>query len=445
METHRRVKREAPAKVAGNEIVGVKKANFITLVDWPANQRAFSVLRSDKEENQVSKPANRVTRTRRSDANPVQALSFPVTYTDEQVNEHLKSYDMESYVVQRSDDSVIALRSDLQSIADDATAMTLTEDGVVAYVNRSEQQATPGKTQLAVVTIEFDEAKFTREDAEAWLRENSVDFAADAIDNSSGNIVLKRMDVAEGEEARTMELSDGVTAQIIRNDVMDIPDGYVAVISEAAYSGWGWGQLDFAARLSDVVVGQALREGLDVLYPLLRDTLFYSPLPVELRKELTQRALNQFGLYAAGLLDSLPRQLLISVSNTQRTDLAKEPEMSKTPAAPAAAETEVTHLTRDDVAAIVKETLKEVQRTDEPVKTEPAAAAAPATEPASVEAPLTRADLQELLAPLGERLKNLEGTAVVRSDKDDPVVEKEDESTKRSDLWAGTIQRHRVQ
>ena len=119
--------------------------------------------------------------------------------------------------------------------------------------------------------------------------------------------------------------------------------------------------------------------------------------------------------------------------------------MSKTPAAPAAAETEVTHLTRDDVAAIVKETLKEVQRTDEPVKTEPAAAAAPATEPASVEAPLTRADLQELLAPLGERLKNLEGTAVVRSDKDDPVVEKEDESTKRSDLWAGTIQRHRVQ
>lgn len=435
-----RVRRSGVAE--GMEVVGVSKARFLTLCKTPANQRSFSVLRSE-DDNVNTK--SRVSRTRRSDNTAVQQLLFPHGYTEETVAAALTQYGMDTYTVEAAEDGTFtARRSDLQSIAmEEVNQIKLTDDGVVAFVARAEgETATAGKTALAVSDLTFDDSRFTRSDVVSWLEKNEVDFTAEAIDNSSGKFVLQRMD-AGAEETRSLELEEGIVATIVRNDVMNIPDGFVAVINEAAYSGWGWGQLDFNARLSDVAVGEKMREGLYQLDDLLRDIIFYSPLPIEMRKELNTRALTQFGAYINNLLDQLPRQLLMSVSsNTQRNDKAKEPDMSKDPGTTETTkDTEVVSMTRGDLKQLIAEAVRDAAKPAEatteakPADTEPATSA------------LTRADLEavvkEQLAPLQETVAKLQGTTVVRSDEQTEEAEKpqpELTDAQRSDsLFKGVI------
>lgn len=461
--TTKRITRSA-ATIEGGIIEGVTDPKFLTLTGRPANQRAFSIIRKDnKEDSQVSeqKPATqRVTRTRRSDACGVLRVDFPTGYTKDEATGVLKEIGLDSYVLEEADSGLLyARRSDLQSIATEGTQVIKINDaGVSVLIERKDgQEPTQGKQQLAVCRMEFNSDTFSREDATKWLGENGVDFDEKALDNPSGNFVLQRMDVAEGEETRLIELAEGVTAVVVRSDVMNIPDGFVAVISETAYSGWGWGQLDFNARLADVAIGEALREGLYQLEDLLRDVMFYSPLPVDIRKELLNRALGQFGAYATNLLDQLPRQLLMSVGTVQRTDKTQESDMSGKPNEVkdgAEVATEEKALTRADVVEIattaataaataaVKEAL--AQRSDAPndAATDGAQASAEEQKPAGDQVSLSRSDLvaaiTEANAPILERMEKLETTTIVRSDSPDPKAQ-EEQDVKRNDPFKGVL------
>lgn len=465
MLKQRRVQRST--QVEGMLISGIQEANFVSLVGKPANRRAFSLIR--QEGTPVSSTTStRQTRTKRSDESKVAALTFPATFTDEQVNDTLTAYGLTGLTVTRSDNAVVAERSDLQSISKDRLSdIKLTEDGITATVVRSEgESTTQGKAQISVVSLEFSSDNFSREDVTGWLEENSIDFDDKALDNSSGNFVVQRSVAAEGEEIRQIELSEGVIAHVQRSDDLDVPLGFVTVICETAYGHWGWGLLDFDARLADVEVGNKLRKGLEYLDDILRDVLFYSALPIDSRKELCKRSLEQFGAYATGLLDSLPRQLLVQV-NTQRNDRTQEPVMSN-----AKPEDKIT-VTRAELAQVVAEgvslalakrdegtpaaadtTAATTEQTPAATEQAPAAAteqtaapAAPAATPAAEQtqqpaagAALTRADLtdvlKEVMAPVSQRLDRLESTSVVRSDTSDPK-----QATQEQQTASTTVQR----
>lgn len=445
MTTRRRIQRSVA--VAGN-LVTVDKPGFVTLVRKPANQRSFGILRSE-EEGTVSKPAaKRVARTRRNegDANLVR-ITLPGTLDEAGVQSTLTTYGLLGYSVTRSED-------DQSWIAQNPSAINCTEqlstinmlDGVVAHVRRNETtSATEAKGQLTASSFEFNAEQFPDAAAvSAWCQRNSVDFDDKALNNPSGNLVLQRAEVAEGEEIRLMELDEGVTVTVFRSQVGDIPEGFIAVINEYAYSGWGWGQLDFTAALADDQVGDALYDGLYCLEDLLRNILFWSELPVDVKKELTTRACGQFAAYANGLLDTLPRQLLISVATTQRS--AKEKDMSTTakPAATAAATTEaqrsepapapvaLTVGSPEFTAAVGEAVAAELKRReDEAAETAAAevqrteaetAAATQATEQAAIRRSEIVDAVKAVTEPLLAQIEELKGTTILRTAAADPKL-----------------------
>ena len=441
--TTKRIKRSAV--VEGNQVT-IDNPQFITLVKKPANQRSFSILRAQEEEGKVSKPAatnRRVARTtRRTEGNQdLVSLTLPGTLDEAGAKEALAAYGLSTFTVARASAEEDWLATNPSAINCTDVSKVQLGEGIVASVRRTEANApTEGKGQLTVASMEFSVDKFA--DAAAvseWCQRNSVDFDEKALNNPSGNLVLQRAEIAEGEETRLMELEEGVTVTVIRSCDCNIPDGFVAVINEYAYSGWGWGQLDFNAALADDQVGDALYDGLYILEDLLRNILFWSSLPVDVRKELTTRACTQFAAYANGLLDTLPRQLLISVATTTQrsakenamTTAAKNPATTQEPIkreeAPAATDApamvavgspEFNTAVAGAVAAELKRRedekatsdAAEVQRTEDEKKTNEANEAA---------ALARRTELKEIVgeatAPLLKEIEELKSTTVLRS------------------------------
>lgn len=433
--------------VGEGNLVRVGDAKFLSLVGQPSNATGFKVVRSAEpqpttEGAPVSKPT--IRRTRRSDVQPVHGLTFPEGTTAEVVAETLKTYGMVGYNVSEEKGVFRAVRGDLKSIANDALDIKLNDAGVIAHVQRTDAPAPANpKSGIALAAIEFDPAKFTPEQITEWLTRNSIDSKIAESENSDNALVVRRSAVAETEEVRRMALEDGVTAVIVRSDVNDIPDGYAAVISECAYGNWGWGQLDFLATIADIAFCEQMEDATYRLRSVLQDILFYSSLPLDVRKTLVQGALEQFGAYANAIMDSLPRQLLVSVVRSAQLNL--ENSMTKateggapTPAAVAAAATPAAAtpaptdtITRADAEAMVAAAVDAAlaKRAEKPAET-PAAEAAPAAAvaatPAAAET-LTRADLAAAFAegvkPLVERMEKIEGTTILRSAETDPKTE----------------------
>lgn len=430
------------ASLQTGNLVRLKDPNKLTLVGSPANQTGFKVLRSDEGEKPMSPPV--IRRTRRSEASPVLRLSFPEGHTDATVAEALKTYGLSGYRIEEVEGVFTATRADLQSISEDTTVeVKLSDEGLTATVAR--QAPSPSnageKPNVSLVSIEFDGSKFTKEEVQRWATEKSVDGEVQDPENEGDCYVVRRSAPSENEETRRLTLEDGVTAVIVRSDVADIPAGYYLVVNETAYGNWGWGQLDFAAKMADKVFSEQMEDAIYSLRSVLQDIMLYSPLPLDVRKDLTNRALAQFGEYVGAVMDSLPRQLLVSV--TRSANPLKEKVMSKeaSGAAPnqAATETPKTEapLTRADVESMINTAVAALAP-----KTEAAPAAAAEAAPAAVEATvgLTRADLtaafSDALKPLAERMEKLEGTTVVRSAPEQLPEKKE---VKKEDLFRGAL------
>lgn len=428
-----------PTPGTGN-LVRLKKADKLSLVGLPANQTGFKIVRKDTSNPRKEEPMSKqvVRRTRRADtANPVLALTFPAGTTETEVTAALESYGMAGYTIKQEGDLYMAVRADLQSISrDDCIDIRLNEAGVLATVKRSEgmsPMSSGEKTGIAMVALEFDSTKFTQEEVSEWLTRNAVDTAKAQTENSENAYVVRRSAVPETEETRRLELEEGVTAVLIRADAYDIPEGFYAVVNELAYGSWGWGQLDFAATMADEVFSEQVRLAVNKLEEVLRNILYWSPLPLDVRKTLMTNSLTQFGAYVEAIMDSLPRQLLVSVVRSAQPQL--ENVMTKaneggapTPAGASTPANQPTALTREDVASIVTEAVKPLA--DRLEKVERSAKGGeggePAPEPAAADKPLTRADitgaLSEVLKPVTERLDKLEGTTVVRNDGSDPTT-----------------------
>jgi len=256
--------------------------------------------------------------------------------------------------------------------------------------------------------------------------------------------------VVENEETRRLVLEDGVTAVIVRSDAQSIPAGYVAVISEAAYGSWGWGHLDFTASLADGVLCDAINDSLYTLTDVLRNIVFYSALPLDVRKELATRALGQMSDYIGTLMDSLPRQLLASVVRSANPSISPEKVMTQETKATAteakveaqaevvktevvAASTET--FTRADVQKMIADALaaQTVARAAEPKAEVKAEAQVEVKAEAVSRADLTAA-ITAVVGPMTDAIKALQGTTIVRSAQE-AIPVKEDGKTQ--DVFRG--------
>ena len=282
-----------------------------------------------------------------------------------------------------------------------------------------------------MVAVEFDALKFSEESIQRWMAEKSVDGTLQEQQNPLECYVVRRSEIAENEETRRMVLEDGVTAVIARSDVYGIPEGYAAVVNESAYGSWGWGQLDFAAAMADREFSEGMEKSLYRLNDVLQVIILHSSLPLDVRKNLANRALAQFGEYVGTLMDSLPRQLLVSVVRSanpqQEKELTKQVSGEATPEAnaqPVEAKTVVeAPLSRADVATMITEAVaaalaaKPAATETEAQRAAPAAVAAPAAQ--VVELALSRADIAaavaEALAPVMKEVTELKGATLLRS------------------------------
>ncbi len=435
--------------VEGN-LIKIKKPEHITLVGLPAVQTGFKIQRSAKGETPMS-TATLIRRTRRSDTpNPVLRLTFPEGADEAFVTGAMKEFGLHNYTVTEDAGVFTAMRADLKSISEsDTMQIKLNDEGLMATVARADAPQTE-KSAIAITSIEFDVTKFTSEEIQRWVDEKGVDGTIHQPQNSDKSCVVRRSEVPDGEEVRNLVLEDGVTAVIIRSDVMNVPAGFVAVVNEAAYGSWGWGQLDFAAAMADKAFSSAMEDSIYRIKEVMLNIVLYSALPLDVRKELANRALGQFGDYIGTILDSLPRQLLASVvrsaANTQpEKEMTKANEGGTTPeatvvnnaAAPAAPVAAA--LSRDDINAMIQDGIKQGIEAFRASQTpEAIAAAAAAAEAAEAAKPVTRSDMSKLVEdavkPLADQLAKVTGQTVVRSANDGeqtpvaPVAEKKNAS-----------------
>lgn len=437
-------------------VASLADPRFLTLVKYPGGQVAFKVVRKDDgnasaepvtEEVEVVQP-QRIRRVRSVVRSSLLSIVYPAEVTDEDVKKEMAIMGLTGYTMSRQEDgSTIVLRSDLTTVPENTFRVDLGDNRFATILRRDSVPATKdcGPTGLTLVALDFRTEQFADEGAVLdFLSRNSVTFIEDGITRGDGIIRVSCSNVPPDTEIRTIEI-DGVTASVARSeiDTLSGEPSFTTVISDAAFGCWGWGQLDFSARLADVRFSEAGREATGLLYDTLQDILFYNSLPVTVRKELVVRAVNQFSLYMVSLLEALPEKLVVinRSSVKEKEDMSKESTVATASGPGTITPKEVpvadTPITRTEIKEIVdaalaafvatQKTNAEVQRTDDP--TASAAEATPVAAPGvSVDAVATavEAAIQRSMAPItatlegmNGRLKAMEGSTVVRSDGPD--------------------------
>lgn len=439
---------------------------FLTLTKHPANQIAFRVVRSDAPPISVTEEVEtpdiaRVRRVRPVRRSALLSIEYPNTVDKDTIEREAKLMGLTGYTMQPTEEGGFMLvRSDLTTMPTDAfptdTFRISLGEQRTATIARSDLTTTttevPGQTGITLVAIDFNKEQFPDTAAVlSFLSRNDIDFLESGVEDREGSVFIRRAEAqADGVEVRTMLLAEGVTASVVRSDNMDIcssPEMCADVIS-AAYCQWGWGSIDFVSGLADVEFNNVGRQAVDMLNSVLDNILFYSSLPVSVRKELVVRAVNQFSVYMVSLLEALPEKLVII---NRSTDMEKDMTDKKIDATAAEevkrgeADTDVSAvttegladekpITRSEVKEIVEAAVtaalaacgKEVVRSDAVDTVGASTEAAPVTinadtVVAAVEQAIQRSvgGLEGTLSDLATRMTAIESATVVRSDTPD--------------------------
>lgn len=447
----------------------MKEPQFLTLTGLPANQVGFKVVRNDTEQEKMTNAAStgHVRRVRTQRRSAVLYLEFPAGTTDQTIMDTAKEYGLDGYTVEDRADGTRCLRRSDSAEATDAVRVTGPNSVVIGMkradpveVSAAQQTLDQDKPYIDVVALEFNKCEFASVEAvEEFLRRNDIDFLEGGIQNTDQSFVVRRSEYAQDTETRTVVVQSGVSAVVVRADVQDpnAASPVIAVVNELAYGNYGWGQLDFNASMADAEFSNAADDALYRFRNVVNQILFYSPLPVSVRKELVTRAAGQFATYVNTLLDGLPAQVIMVARSSQET--RKEGSMSKadantaggqeaqqaaTAASAAAAEATVT-ISRSDLEKMISEAVD--ARIAATAK--PADAPAPGAEgtqvsrsdavPADMEVVLQRsmAPLVEGMKTLTERLSAIEGSTTVPPSTPDPSTQSTE--VKRTDVFAGAV------
>lgn len=454
---------DTPVVTKEVEVSKLVEPEFLTLTGKPANQVAFKVVRGDSDEDKpmtTETEQNRKRRVRSTKRSALLTIEMPEGATEEEAKATAEEYGLVGYEIATDETTgrLCVRRSDLQQTPTDAVRVTLA-GGVVACVARSEApEVQPSSLPaIALVAMEFSKEKFTDTDAAMEvIRRYDIDFLEDGVENTDNLIRVARSEQAEGEEVRRVEVEAGVVAVIKRAEVEDLGStdaSFIDVVSETAYGSWGWGHLDFAAALADVEFCNAADEATYRFRQVIDNILYYSELPVSVRKDLVVRASTQFSAYISSLIDGLPTKVVIINRSSEQKEqsMTKKIEDEKTPEGStkrsdeqeATTETitraEVQQMITDAVAAALAaaKPAEDVQRSDEGESTgetqedsgEGKVLKAVETVTRSVEA------ISEGVKALADRLEKVEGATVVRSDAGDNATA----ATATKDVFAGVF------
>lgn len=398
---------DTAAPATGN-LVKIDTPKYLSLVGKPANQRPFPVIRSVQE----PAPKGRIVRTKRGD-NAVLMLTFPEGYTEDDVAQSLVLFGMEGYAVSTDGTAYYARRSDLQSITNVEVMKTeqvrITSDGIMACIDGAQYvpKAAASVAGITLSSFEFDRKTFDTEQIISWCNQNGVDISSDGIENPSIDVsFVNRTQVNEGTEVRRLALDTGVVAVIHRSDCCNVPDMFAGPVTEAAYGNYGWGQLDFNAAMADVAFCDQLGDAEYRVRSVLDQILFWSELPLDTRKTLVTRCLQQYGAFINDAIDALPRQVLQLSGVAARADLPTSAptavqtitqEKAAMKIDPIAAQKELDQLvaTRQADEAAAAALVATAATATVAATTADTAADAPA---AAADVPLTRADIAAMIS-----------------------------------------------
>jgi len=417
------------------EVSQMIEPQFLTLTGLPANQVAFKVLRTDEEKGAVMATTGKAGNSRkraRSDGGALLYFEFTAESEDADISAVLASYGIpEGYEVSVMEDGRKRVKCSDAPAADTPTmCVTLSETCKATVIRSAPATDTTEKTAIKVVALEFKKEKYANEVVvRSYLETDFVDLSKNTVENFDTVFRVSRSSLPEDTDMRRIEIVDGVVAVVVRAEVQDVPLNIATAINETAYGNYGWGQLDFAASMADVIFCDVVDEATYRLGSVLRNILFYSELPLSSRKDLVARATSQFSAYVGNLIDSLPTQV-VAVS---RSDLKrhKEFEMSEQQST-----TEVTQtsadagatvtLQRSELEEIITSAIRAalptaaptpategtVARTDAPAVTD----APPAADTGLAQVQRSVAELVDLVTASNARIAALEATTVVRSD-----------------------------
>jgi hypothetical protein len=459
------------------EVSTMHEPKFLTLTKKPANEIGFKIVRSDNngEENEMADAktafANRKRRVRNAERSSLLYLEYPKDSTEEDVKRSVEEMGLEGYeIVKDEDGSIGVLRSDLTQIPEDVITVKLS-GGIIAGVSRKDIPApsvSDPTPHVAVVSLRFDPEQFPSEESISdYLQRNDIDIPETGLDNTDNviSVVLKRAD--ENAEVREVEVDEGVIASVVRSEVWYVPAPYVEVVSETSYGQWGWGQYDFGAILADKEFSEAADRANYVLKSLLDRILFYSSLTIAARKDLVSRATEQYAAYINSLLDALPTKVIIANRSDKDT---KESDMSKKEKTETGAENKTVDrsdeekknetsneapITRSEVATMIVEGVKAgiaeavkegslIARSDESSEGNDAGGEADGEGKEEVtlkEVLRSVGELANSMKTLTEKVSEIEGGTIVRSDEGDGESEKKE--TQRKDPFKGMFNKSR--
>lgn len=377
------------------QVTRVVEPHFLTLTDKPANQVAFKVVRGE------GGAKNRITRqrpTRRMA--PTLAIEFPEDATEEDIAKLMSEFGFSDYKLEDVDGHKVALRSDAELPATYGTIML--KDGVKAWLSQGSMVASDDnpKPCVAVFEIDFNKDEFGNIDlVQDWLIRNDVDFSGELSFNSDNKVVVTRLSVEDDAETKRLTIEDGVELVLVRAAEQDVPPIMVEVVSETAYGQWGWGQLDFTAAMSDIEYVQIADKAIEVLRRVLDELIFWSGLPLTMRKELIARATQQYSDFMGELLDSLPAKVVLTEANSQRREKDMKTKELEKRAADARTYLKDQGVDEGDFEAEDAEVIKQAD-----TKREEVAAAEKVTAEKSGES-ITRGEVEELLTKNNETLR----------------------------------------
>lgn len=352
------------------QLANLLDPEFVSVVKSPSNKTGFKIIRSADEDGDGSKMVtvggSKKTRVRKKRSDDgLLSIDLPAGVTYEAAEGVMDSFGLaDDYDIVQRDDSYSLVRKG----SDDSVATMPIDlgEGIVANVRPESFEGTKAQRKdregVRLVRIDFDKDSFEDEEAvEAYMSENAIDFKEGGMSVTDTGVSVIRHDFDESD-SKTVTLAEGVTGVIVRSDNTDVPLAVQRSVVEQAYGNWGWGQLDFAAAMADPEFSNKSWDALYTLRDVLENIIFYSDLKLAERQALIENTCEQYASYMSSLIAALPREVInkarsdenILNQNQENTTMS-----TKTTPAKKTDTGEEKQLTREDIVAIVGETVAE--------------------------------------------------------------------------------------
>ncbi|MCK5307019.1 MAG: hypothetical protein KAJ73_00270 [Zetaproteobacteria bacterium] len=322
-------------------------ADFISLVESPANRTGFKVIRDangatpslqDIIRSETKVQGKRV-RKRRKDSGLL-SIDLPEDADYEAAQRVMEAFGLgDDYDIVEAGGHYSLQRDGLTQEAIESSKIMHLGEGITANVklgdateatkrSDKDEKKHPG---VKLVRVDFNSSDFPSEKSIIdWMGSKEIDPATGGVKETDSGFSFTRSDVpAKG--CKSIEIEKGVICVVARADDTDVPEKVYRSVVEASYGNFGWGHLDFTAALADPEFSDKAWDATWALRDVLENVLFYSGLPLEDRKRLIREACSQYAAFIETLIDALPTTVLAQARSDnplkqESTTMSTKPE-----------------------------------------------------------------------------------------------------------------------